>query len=100
AAITGDLRVSATTTGQSLDKNGYTVSLDGEPIYEPYEGPLRLRVPSGSYLVKRLSPGSRTVELRDISSNCTISGANPRTVSVVVGVATEVVFNVACTSSP
>jgi hypothetical protein len=104
-AITGDIRVSSRTTGRYTIGGGYPVKLDGAPVIVTvpgfydygyyYDIPLVLR-PNDTHLVERVTPGNHELSLSDIPPNCTVSGQNPRTVSVVLGVATEVAFEIEC----
>ena len=80
------VRVTATTTGIELDPNGYRMSLDGGP-----DTALRNVV-----TLTRMSAGSHTVALSDLAANCTVSGENPRTVTVQVGQVVAVPFQIAC----
>src|SRR5439155_1463313 len=70
---TGDLTVTAATSGQDLDPDGYTVTVDG--------GQSRSLDVTAS-TTYTLTAASHTVELSGIAANCTVSGQNPRTVTV------------------
>ena len=104
-AITGDIRVSSQTSGSPGTATGYPVKLDGAPVIVTvpgfyyygyyYDIPLVLRA-NDAHLVERVTPGNHELSLSDIPPNCTVSGQNPRTVSVVLGVATEVTFEIGC----
>ena len=100
---TGDLRVTAVSGGSRLDPNGYTFRLDGELVYAyDYYGyvsaPARLVADrsGSSYLLERLAPGSHTVELGDLHSNCRTTEPGAATVAVALGIVTEITFNVVC----
>ena len=43
-----------------------------------------------------VQPGAYSVELRGVASNCTVSGANPRPVTVTIGATADAVFAVTC----
>ena len=86
---TGGIQVNVTTAGDSPD-DGYTVSVDG--------GAGQSVTSNGSRTVASLTPGSHTVGLSGIAQNCTASGDNPRTVSVVAGQTATVSFAVNCTA--
>jgi hypothetical protein len=76
-AAHGVVEITAATSGNELDPNGYTVQLDGgAPQALPLNGTVRFGAVSG---------GAHTVTLADAAGNCTIGGANPRTVSVTAG---------------
>ena len=84
----GSLRVNVTTTGASQD-DSYTVSVDGGTA-------LTL---SGGRTIQNLAAGSHSVLLGDVAANCTISGANPQTVTVSAGQQTPVNFAVSCAAT-
>jgi hypothetical protein len=89
---TGDLTVSATTSGGTPDPNGYTVTVDG--------GQLRTitNTQSATYT---LTAGSHTIQLGDLASNCSVvNGQNPRSVNVPAGSSASTTFNVDCPSPP
>src|SRR5207247_555781 len=87
---TGDLTVTAATTGQDLDPDGYTVTVDG--------GQSRSLGVTAS-TTYTLTAASHTVELSGIAANCTVSGQNPRTVTVPTG-GTTTTFSITCTALP
>src|SRR5437763_6705815 len=84
---TGDLTVTAATTGQDLDPDGYTVTVDG--------GQSRSLGVNTSTTYSGLTATSHTVELTGIAGNCTLSGQNPRTVSVPTS-GTTTTFTITC----
>jgi hypothetical protein len=49
--------------------------------------------------IQDLTPGSHLVLLGDVAGNCTISGANPATVSVSAGETTTLTFQVSCVAT-
>src|SRR5207249_4325422 len=73
----GNLTVSASTSGSSLDPDGYTVAVDG--------GAGQALAINGSVTFTSLSAGNHSVQLSGVAANCTVSGSNPRTVSVPSG---------------
>jgi Tol biopolymer transport system component len=90
SAATGSLEITTTTTGSSLDVDGYMLSLDGgasQPIA------IHATLTLGS-----LAVGSHSVVLSGIVRNCHLDGDNPRTVAVVPG-ATTVTFSLRCLGS-
>ncbi len=89
---TGDLTVTAATTGGSPDLDGYLVSVDG--------GAAQRITINGSTTFTGLSAGSHSVTLGDLASNCTVSGANPRTVTVITGQTVTASFAVSCPTPP
>lgn len=87
-AAPGKLRVTTPTAGVNLDPDGYEVVVDDleEPSHIAVNGELTFD----------LTPGNRSVELTGVAPNCTVSGPNPRVVSVVGKTTSEVVFSVSC----
>ena len=83
----GSLTVTTTTTGSNGPPNGYTVVVDGtssQPITT--NGSVTLTAPAGN----------NPVALSGVPSNCTVSGANPTTVTVPAGGTATTSFSVAC----
>jgi TolB protein len=88
--LTGDLMVTASTTGSNLDANGYMVSVDG--------GAAQALPTNGSFTFTDLDVGQRQVLLTDIAANCSVTGSNPATVTVPGGDTGTHTFDVTCTS--
>src|ERR1051325_4424132 len=87
---TGSVTVTTRTTGSNLDQNGYTVTIDGsfsQPIAT--SGSVTFTGPSGDH----------SLALSGVASNCTVSGANPRTVTVPSGGTTTTTFSVSCAAT-
>jgi hypothetical protein len=84
----GTLAVTATTTGSSLDPDGYTVTIDG--------GSGRAIAINGSITYTGLTAGSHSVVLSDVAANCTVSGGNSRVVTVPSGGTASTSFAVSC----
>src|SRR5438445_6163868 len=92
SATTGDLTVTTSTSGSSLDPDGYTVTVDGG-------SPQALGLnASGSY--PGLSAGSHTVAISGVATNCTVSGGPSQTVSVPSGGTATTAFSVSCATPP
>src|SRR2546421_385512 len=89
---TGSLTVSTSTSGGTLDPDGYTFTVDG--------GSGRAIGINTSVTVDGLSPGSHTVVLSGIAANCSISGGTSRTVTVTAGQTATVSFSVDCSTPP
>jgi len=87
-ATTGSLMVTLATTGQDWNPNGYSVSVDS--------GAGQVVAVNGAMTVSRLSAGGHSVALAGVMTNCVVSGANPRPVTVAIGVATSVAFDITC----
>ncbi len=88
----GIMRVSVSTTGPGTDPNGYTVMLDG--------GDVRTLAASDSTVFKPVPAGSHQVLLAGIDPLCTVSGQNPRPVTVGDAADVAVAFALTCVTSP
>ena len=86
---TGGVRISATTTGGSIDPDGYRVSVDG--------GTQQDLAVNGSRTIQNLAPGSHSVSLGHVAPNCTVA-TNPQTVTIAAGETATLAFTVACTA--
>jgi Tol biopolymer transport system component len=87
-ALKGTLEVVTTTVGDTLDPDGYTLTLDGATSQTIGIDDIRT--------FSDLAPGSHSVELGDVSVNCRVGASNPQTVSVDAGLTTHAVFPVSC----
>ena len=90
-AGTGNLRVITTTTGPDADADGYTLAVDGgatQPIGLNAATPL-----------SNLVAGSHSIQLSGLAGNCTLSGTNPRSVTVIAGATTDLNFAIACSAT-
>src|SRR5207249_4507130 len=76
---TGSLTVTTATSGASgdLDPDGYTVTVNGGVASQPIatNGSVTFTGPAGDH----------SIALTGVATNCTVSGANPRTVTVPAG---------------
>jgi hypothetical protein len=91
APTTGNLTVTTSTSGENAPAN-YTVSLDGaagQPIPA-----------SGGITFTGLQPGQHEVALSGLPTNCTLTSANPLTVTVVAGETATTTFTVSCSAPP
>ena len=86
------LHVTTTTTGASLDPDGYSVCVDNDPWQEGclYESAIGV---NGGATVP-VEPGTHYVELAGVAPNCTVSGDTQRTVEA--GATIEVPFVITC----
>lgn len=91
-ALTGSVRATVTTTGVDLDPDGYYVSVQGGG-----ETQQRSIGTNASVTIAQLLAGDYTVTLLGLAGNCTVSGANPVTTTVVSGATADVAFSVTCT---
>jgi len=89
---TGNLTVSASTTGSNLDPDGYTATVDG--------GASQSVGTNGSVTFNGLSAGSHSVALSGVAANCSVSGANPQTATVPSGGTATASFAVSCAAPP
>jgi hypothetical protein len=73
-SLTGNVESITSTTGVTLDPDGYTLEIDGVA-----EGQIGV---NDTVTVDDLAIGDHTVELLDLAQNCTVTGNNPRTVTI------------------
>src|SRR5205823_2460539 len=88
---TGNLTVTTSTTGSNLDPDGYTATVDG--------GASQAIGTNGSVTFSGLSAGSHSVALSGLAANCSVSGANPHTVTVPSGGTVSTTFSVTCAAT-
>jgi len=84
----GSLEITTVTTGTMRDADGYVVSID-EGNSEPIG--INQTVTFGPITVRRYD-----VNLTEVAGNCTVSGSNPRAITVTAGDATPTLFEVVC----
>ncbi|MDH5234668.1 MAG: hypothetical protein OEW77_06880, partial [Gemmatimonadota bacterium] len=87
---TGSVRIATTTTGADLDADGYQFAIDG--------GTAQAIGVNAAVTVSDLTAASHSVTLSGLAANCSVSGANPRSVTVAAGVTADATFSVACLS--
>jgi Tol biopolymer transport system component/preprotein translocase subunit YajC len=88
SATPGSLQVNTLTTGENPDPDGYTVTLDNgtaQPIGS-----------TASLSLTDIAAGSHTVALAGMAANCSVSGENPRTITVTAGAPVVVDFTINC----
>ena len=85
------LRITTATTGLELDPDGYGIAVDGGPA-----SPIGL---DATVVMDRLADGVHVVALTSLATNCSVTGENPRSVSVVAGATATVAFAVTCSAS-
>jgi hypothetical protein len=83
------MEVSITTVGVPSEAPAYGLSIDG--------GEARTVGDSATLTQAGLAPGTHTVELVGVASDCAVGGANPQTAAVTAGHTARVVFRVTCT---
>ncbi len=84
----GTMEVITETTGNDLDDNGYTISLDG--------GSGSTIAINDTLYYRGLEEGSYQLELSDLASNCSLESSNPRTEDIIAGDTTSTTFEVLC----
>ena len=84
----GSLTVTTNSTGSNVDSNGYTVTIDGS-----FSQPIAMTNGSVTFTGPA---GDHPVALSGVASNCAVSGANPRTVTVPAGGTGTTTFSVTC----
>lgn len=84
----GSVQVTVTTTGRVLDRDGYTISIDGAaPVTVPIDKTLTL---SG------IAPGEHTVTFGGVAENCQAPAGTSHRIEVVAGGSAAVRFAVQC----
>jgi hypothetical protein len=91
-ATSGNLSVTASTTGPAPDPDGYSVSVDGID-----RGALGV---NAAVTVGGLAPGSHVVGLTGLAGNCQIEGENLRIASIDEGANTTVDYAITCSTPP
>src|SRR5207249_1411315 len=86
-ALTGDLTVTTTTSGPNAPSS-YTVTVDG--------GQSKTMQATGSVSYSGLTAASHSVQLNGVPSNCSVSEANPQTVTVPAGGTAQASFTITC----
>src|SRR5205823_6566983 len=89
---TGSVTVSTSTTGGTLDPDGYTFTVDGSSG--------RAIGINTSVTVDGLERESVAEVLSGIAANCSISGGTSRTVTVTAGQTATVSFSIDCPTPP
>jgi epidermal growth factor receptor substrate 15 len=88
----GDLAATTTTSGgASMDPDGYTVTVDA--------GASQTIAVNGSVTFGGVAAGDHDVALSGLATNCTLSSANPQTVSVPSGGTATAAFTVDCAAT-
>ena len=88
----GALEVTTSTSGDDQDPDGYTFAVDG--------GSAQAIGTNAVVTVPNLAAGDHQVSLSGVAANCTVGGANPRTVSVPSGGTAQTTFSVTCEALP
>lgn len=85
----GDIEVATVTTGNDIDPDGYTVTLDSTTSQSI--------ATSGTVRFNALDEGTHLLELTGLAANCAVD-APSRTVAVTAGEVSSTTFNVTCTA--
>jgi hypothetical protein len=88
---TGILEITTSTSGTEQDADGYTVQIDAEAP-QAIAAAATLEIPG-------VTPGNHTVLLGGLAANCTVSGDNPRAISVTAGETATIDFAVTCNAA-
>jgi hypothetical protein len=94
SATVGSIRVTAVTTGDDIDPNGYQVNDPIDP--EGYSLPLPA---NGSVLIDNVLPGDARLSIWDVASNCAVLGPSDQAVPVNAGATSEVTVVVTCATN-
>ncbi|MFL5534663.1 MAG: CARDB domain-containing protein [Gemmatimonadales bacterium] len=86
----GTLTVAAATTGLEPDPDGYGVTIDGGASQ-----PLGI---NAAITLPNIPASSHQIELIGVALNCTVSGINPRNVTIAAGKTASVAFTVTCSA--
>jgi Bacterial Ig-like domain (group 3)/Bacterial Ig-like domain (group 1) len=89
--IAGTLRITTTTSGNDADPDGYTYALDGGSA-----NPIGV---NATTTVASLAAGVHTVQIAGLSSNCSVQGANPQSVTINGGATTDLAVLISCTAT-
>ncbi len=88
---TGSMLVTTATSGDTLDPDGYTVTVDGS---ESQAIGVNAMVSFSD-----LSGGAHSVELTGVAVNCAVGGDNPRMLTVTVGSTVPTTFDATCVAA-
>ena len=86
----GAVRITTATTGVDVDLDGYRGYVDGN---WPGSQPVGIH---GSVTLTRIRPGSHSILLGEVASNCRVGSPNPVTISVAGGDTIPLTFTIAC----
>jgi Tol biopolymer transport system component len=87
----GAIEVTSRTVGDPTDPDGYTLAVDG--------GEDRALGPNSTLTVPGLLTGDHELTLGGMASNCVLTGANPRMVSVTSGATARTTFELTCSTA-
>jgi TolB protein len=84
----GSIQVTATSTGQDIDPDGYAAAVDA--------GQSMALGLNATVVFPGVGPGSHSVQISGVARNCTVSGQNPRTVTVESNATAQVTVQITC----
>ena len=87
-AVTGSIKIIASTTGPDPDPDGYSVAVDN--------GAAQFIGSNASVTIDNIAVGAHGVRLSGTTGNCSVGGTNPRSATVAAGAISEVSFAIAC----
>lgn len=85
---TGSLLVTVATTGRVLDRDGYTLTVQGAT-------PVPIAA-SGSITLSQVPAGTATLSLTDVAENCQVQGGASVSATITAGGSEQVAFTVIC----
>ena len=91
SANAGTLRITTATTGSDMDANGYRMVVDGGAAQ-----PIGVNAVT---TVANVAAANHSVRLTGLAANCTVQGANPRSVNLTAGATADVSFAVSCSAT-
>lgn len=89
AALPGRINLSILATGGDIDDNGFVIAVGSGALRQV----ISVVAMTASF---DFAAGTHSVLLENISPNCSVTGENPRSVTVVTGATTDVNFALAC----
>lgn len=95
-ATTGSIRIVAVTSGAELDPDGYSLALDDCYYCSGWSGSV---ASNGEVTTESVSTGDHWLTIAGVQRNCTLAGANPRSVSVPPAATATVTIEVTCVQS-
>lgn len=84
----GTIEVVTSTSGDDQDSDGYTITVDGSSSKS-------VGINDTKYFAN-LEQGSHDAQISGLAHNCSISGSNPRSISISAGDTTSTTFDVSC----
>jgi YVTN family beta-propeller protein len=86
------LRITTSTSGEDIDPEGYSFSLDGNPL-------TRIGV-NATITLSGLASGEHLLSVEGLAANCTLAGGNSQVLTLAGGDTTEAVLVIACQALP